>query len=40
VRSLIAGVDDRGRSCIVTEVPVKDPDINAGGARPVPTYTS
>jgi quercetin dioxygenase-like cupin family protein len=31
VRSLIAGVDDHGRSCVVNEVPVKDSDINAGG---------
>lgn len=31
MRSLIAGVDDRGRSCVAAEVPVKDPDSSAGG---------
>jgi quercetin dioxygenase-like cupin family protein len=31
MRSLIAGVDDAGRSCILTEVPIEDRDIHAAG---------
>jgi quercetin dioxygenase-like cupin family protein len=31
MRSLIAGVDDAGHSCIVTELPIEDRDIHAEG---------
>lgn len=31
MRSLVAGVDDEGRSCILTEVPIEDRDIHAPG---------
>jgi quercetin dioxygenase-like cupin family protein len=31
MRSLIAGVDDGGHSCILTEVPIKDRDVHAEG---------
>jgi len=31
MRSLIAGTDAAGRSCILTEVPIKDRDIHAEG---------
>lgn len=31
MRSLIAGVDNNGRSCILTEVPIENRDIHAAG---------
>jgi len=31
VRSLIAGVDDSGRSCVLEELPIEDRDIHAEG---------
>jgi hypothetical protein len=31
MRSLIAGTDDTGRSCIVTELPIKDYDVHRSG---------